>query len=189
MNRLRRGFQENYWLGYITQFFKDLDLWGKGKNGEKRNATPFFQQAVIFPSTQWGGCIFPFQMGSELLVGSAGYSITVENTVRINCRNGAPTSHLVWCRWHFLNPRTLIKSNKVEHTLQRGVQAAANRCSLTPIWKATLLAPVMGLEEQFVIYCLCPLAKYQSLKWSKSPQKTCFHSAAEVRTPATTSRD
>lgn len=78
-------------VNFINQIHSCLDLWShvymgptvaqntqprlskyslreRGRKGEKINASPYLGRGVIFLPNRWGGSIFPFQMGLELLV-------------------------------------------------------------------------------------------------------------------------
>lgn len=103
-SELRSGFPWAPWRIIKDNFhnFSKNSQAEIGGEGAGRNVTPYFRWAAHVSN--------PSRLRVISRVG--GCSITVKSTVRINCWNGAPASHLVWRRWHFLNPRTLIRSNK-----------------------------------------------------------------------------
>lgn len=134
----------------------------------RRNVTPCFQWAAHVSNLS--------RLGVISRVG--GCSITVKSTVRINCRNGAPASHLVWRGWHFPNPRTLIRSNEGEHTPQRGILKRRQQVQHDTNLESHITGPCNGIIEEGMSRLWLAVRvlelKYQSLKPSKKPPETCL---------------
>lgn len=129
----------------------------------RRNVTPCFQWAARASSLS--------RLGVISRVG--GCSITVKSTVRINCRNGAPASHLVWRGCHFPNPRTLFRGNEGEHTPQRGILKRRQQVQHDTNLESHITGPCNGIIEEGVSRLRLAVRvlelKHQSLKPSKKP--------------------
>lgn len=122
----------------------------------KHNFYNFPENLQAKEETRLGTCTFPIRAGSELLAASVGVPSLSKAKWGLIVGMGPPVSHLVWRRWHFLNPRTLIRSNKGG----RDPPWTPTRCSRS----------LKGVVSCSQLAICVPELKWQSLKPSEKRQ-------------------
>lgn len=74
------------------------------------------------------------------------------------------------CKWHFLNPRTLIKSNNVALPFLQYL-SSANRCRPTPVWKVSGCSTRMRVDRKQLWFSFLPSDNANKIPF----KKRCIH--------------